>query len=881
MKSDPERLREFRIEIRIEERHGLTRVNEPVRIGIPFPRGLIFDAREIIVCDQQALPVPCQARVLAQWSDGSAKWVLVDALVVLKADEHAVIVVQRQPSLENSVYDSIQTGMSLAEEAGQIVVNTGPGSFYIARDSFGPLQAVRLGSLEMLAAKASEVRVRAMNGKEYAPVVDNVQVEESGPVRTTILVEGGFANGDRPFPLLFKSRLVFYAGSTCVHMEFQIRNPQAAHHPGGMWDLGDGGSCLLKDLSIYLYPRAKTRNIEWYADGTGRTHRGDGEYFCLYQDSSGGENWDSLNHLNASDELSVSFQGYRITAGPSTERRLIGMGRRATPSLQVSSEEGWIAATTKEFWQNFPKALRQQDGVLSIGLFPSECSSGFEIQGGEQKRHTVHLDFGVTGEKSVIANVQNPLAVSVDPYWAEKSGALPWFAVSGDDSNERYLKYIGNIVNGPDSFFHKRELADEFGWRNYGDLYADHEAVHHRGPKPMVAHYNNQYDFIYGALIQFLRTGDSRWRQLMEDAACHTIDIDIYHTDQDRSAYSHGLFWHTDHYMDAKSCTHRTYSRKNATGAYGGGPSNEHNYTSGLLHFHYLTGDPEAANAVIELAGWVMAMDDGARTILGFLDDGPTGAASQTVSKDYHKPGRGAGNSINALMDAYALTNNRHYLNKAEELVQRCIHPEDQIATLKLDEPEYRWSYLVFLQVLGKYLELKAELGERDYLFHYARDSLLHYAEWMARNEVPYKDVLHKVLLPTESWPAHDVRKSHVFHLAAKYGPSASQPAFRERARYFFDRCLTDVLSFDSAFLTRPLVILCTYGYVHAYFQEERGDISGDIRHRYSFGHPEQFIPQRSRIRATLLKKYQNVTNELRRLLLNKWRELKRRMFPK
>ena len=62
--------------------------------------------------------------------------------------------------------------------------------------------------------------------------------------------------------------------------------------------------------------------------------------------------------------------------------------------------------------------------------------------------------------------------------------------------------------------------------------------------------------------------------------------------------------------------------------AYGGGPSSNHNYTSGLLLYHYLTGDPEAKAAVLGLADWVLAMDDGARTLLGVIDDGPTGLAS-------------------------------------------------------------------------------------------------------------------------------------------------------------------------------------------------------------------------------------------------------------
>ncbi len=45
---------------------------------------------------------------------------------------------------------------------------------------------------------------------------------------------------------------------------------------------------------------------------------------------------------------------------------------------------------------------------------------------------------------------------------------------------------------------------DEYGWRHFGDLYADHEAVGHSGETPRVAHYNNPYDVIYGAIFQWL-----------------------------------------------------------------------------------------------------------------------------------------------------------------------------------------------------------------------------------------------------------------------------------------------------------------------------------------------------------------------------------------
>ena len=112
---------------------------------------------------------------------------------------------------------------------------------------------------------------------------------------------------------------------------------------------------------------------------------------------------------------------------------------------------------------------------------------------------------------------------------------------------------------------------------------------------------------------------------------------------------------------------------------------------------------------------------------------------------------------------------------KAEELVQRCIHPADDISARKLGEPEHRWSYLVFLQILSKYLEVKRELGEYDYHYHYGRESLLHYSRWMLENEIPYKACLSKVEIPTETWPAHDHPAPEPLTMVAPIGTCRSK----------------------------------------------------------------------------------------------------------
>ena len=287
-----------------------------------------------------------------------------------------------------------------------------------------------------------------------------------------------------------------------------------------------------------------------------------------------------------------------------------------------------------------------------------------------------------------------------------------------------------------------------------------------------------------------------------------------------------------------------------------------------------------AREAVIELADWVMEMDNGLKTLWTIIDDGPTGLASQTVSPDFHGPGRGAGNSINALLDAYRLTGRRIYLVKAEEIIQRCIHPADDIESLHLDDPEYRWSYLVFLQILGKYLDFKKELEETDWHFFYTRDSLLHYAKWMMDNEVPYKDVLHKVEIPTETWPAHDVRKACILNYASKYAPHELKEPFKRKARFFFDRCLKDLLSFETAYLTRPLVILTVFGFMQACFDNNCQEASLDYEiHNYDFGKPVSFKPQRARLKNTIKRKMECSIRALRYLLNSKILSIRAKLF--
>lgn len=834
----------FSVPLIVEELAGISRVDEPVTVGIPFPQGVVFNPSCLTLWISDKQPIPLQTQTLAQWFDGSVKWILVDFQATVAANTQAVYQLRSLPPEQQT---SCQTPRPFVRESvEQIVVDTGSALFFLNRRVAKPFDRVLIQGTDCVATEGSSLVLTDEAGQEYIPHIDSLELEAAGPLRVTVRAKGEFRSASCPGLARFDMHLSFYAGSGFVAMQVTIHNPRAARHPGGLWDLGDEGSIYFKDLSLRVpLQRKNAPQVSWITEPAKSQNTQATQRLEIYQDSSGGENWRSTNHVNRFGQVKQTFRGYRVKADES----LLEEGLRATPMLAVHGEQGSVAATVAQFWQNFPKALEAQGSELIVRLFPKQFGDVFELQGGEQKTHTVYLQFSSRVEEAPdLSWVHARLTPRVNPECYATAKACSYLSPLFLDDNTECRELINTAITGPQSFFARREIIDEYGWRHFGDLYADHEAVGHTGETPLVAHYNNQYDVIYGAIVRYLCGGDRRWFELARDLARHVIDIDIYHTKEDRPAYNSGLFWHTDHYLDAATATHRSYSKaaltnRNAS-SYGGGPSNEHNYTSGLLAYYFLTGDVTAREAVLNLADWVLNMDDGSQRFLGWLDRRPTGFCSSTTSREYHGPGRGAGNSLNALIDAYTLTHKGFYFTKAEEIIRRCIHPHDTIEDRRLDEPEYRWSYLVFLQMLGKYLDLKVDKGENDYMYGYAQASLLHYAKWMLEHEVPYATVLDKVAIPTETWPAQDIRKSVVFYLAAKHAVRPLRETFREKANFFFHACIRDLRSFPTCTLTRPITLLLANAQVHAYFQMRPEDVAPQPSELYDFGRPRPFSSQ-------------------------------------
>ena len=821
-----------------------TGLSQPVTVGIPFPRGMLKPHDPLRLLDSYEQEHPLQTQPLRCWDDGSVQWLLMDTILPPNYSGSGWKLQMCPPYGQQN-----WPRMNLSESEDTYIVNTGEATFYLHRSSFPSLLRVLVDGNSFLGKESNRLQFVDHHGVAHSPIVERTECESVGPVRATIRYEGGFDGS----PCRFVARYCFFAGTGFARIQFTLHNPQRAKHPGGLWDLGDTGSVLFRELSLqFELDTTSNRTISWTTDGECPVNEQQGGCLEIYQDSSGGVNWQSKNHVNRDGQVAISFRGYRVRSG-SVEQ----FGERASPVVSLRNDVGQLGVAIPEFWQQFPKAIETNGTTLRLALFPSQAQDLFEIQGGERKSHTMWLQFNLAehADASDLRWVHHPARIQADPEWYQSAGVFPCDGMASQEEVSKLDALLNEVVSGESSVFARRECVDEYGWRHFGEVYADHEGEHYNGPPPVISHYNNQYDQIYGALLQYIITGDPRWYEFFDPLARHVMDIDIYHTTEDRSAYNGGLFWLTDHYVSAETSTHRTYSKSNCPGGgqpYGGGPSSNHLFTTGLMHYYFLTGDINARDAVLTLADWVIRMDDGRTTVFGLIDGGPTGLASMTGTEDYHGPGRGGGNSINALMDGWLVSGCRTYLDKAEELIRRCIHPKEDMESRDLLNVEKRWSYTMFLRVLDRYLKLKAEMNAFDFSYEYARASLIHYAKWMLENECPYFDHPEQLEYPTETWAGQEFRKGNVLRLAASYVNEPLRSRLWQKGLELSERAWHDLMRFETRTSARSVALILTEGVLDVSLRTMPTKVVQPVNAEWDFGEPQPFVPQKQRVLAKL-----------------------------
>lgn len=853
---------------------------QPLTSAVAFARGSCSRQTRFQLRDTTGEPLPLQTEPLKCWPDGSLQWLRVETLCPPKpSGKHALLLEPCQPQASPLPErpDVAPALLSIASDERSWRIHTGVATFILNRSIFTPLQQVLVGKTQVLEEPQSRLLLLNAEGHPCPPMLHSSHIEAQGPLRATLHFSGHFGGLKG---LRFEARATFWGGTGLYRLDLTLHNPRRAAHPGGVWDLGDSGSCHFQEASLtWTLPETPSVRLHPEPERDALSLKA----FSLFQASSGGDHWKSPNHVNRHGVIPLAFKGYRLDTHAHSGQQPTFAGQRALPRVQLSTQSAILTLGLPTFWQEFPKTLACQDRALHLGLFPHEHSDLFEMQGGERKTHTLWLDVRSSAkppQQVGLEWVDAPAVAMPDAAELAESDALPWFAAcpslpsdAAGRASSNLESFLQSAVDGPRSLIARRECIDEYGWRNFGEVYGDHEQLHYPGDDVAISHFNNQYDLLNGLILCGLRSTDPRFFVLAGPLARHVQDIDVYHTREDKAAYNGGLFWHTDHYLSAQTCSHRTFSELNAGGRmdYGGGPSAQHNATSGLLLWYLLTGDVQAKETVLELASWVSAMDDGSQNLLGILTDVPTGWATSTF--DFHGPGRGAGYSLLALQDAWVLTGDVHWMQQADALIRRTVHPQDDVAAHDLLNAELRWSYTIFLSALARHLELKIQQEMLDHAYAYAQASLIRYASWMLEHEYPYFDRKETLIYPTETWAGQEIRKANVLKLAARHVEDPLRSRLLARGQALAERAWSDLQGFESRAVTRSLAI---------WMQEGPRSEALNVDQRWaprptcppSFGEPVRFVPQRQQLKDALSHPRETAQMLLNALQPTRWRKL-------
>ncbi|HYF51038.1 MAG TPA: hypothetical protein VEJ63_16615 [Planctomycetota bacterium] len=777
----------MRVPVIVQETAGVERINEPVRVGVPVPRGVLKGRVSARRPDSAV-----QAEVLAHWGDDSAKWVLLDLTASCGAYGNARIEV-----------DLAGDGGSASPVPNQSVKATQYNNNLL---SFALKTATPfLSDLKLAGASLNaglEVNLVTTDGKSVTPAAESIEVESAGPTRQVWRLKFQLPAGlERP--LVADVRVTACAGFPALLIETTLTNPNpSVREVLGRWPLGSKGAAYLKSFGLRLTNAASTSNT-YTADLDDVFVTAD-KPIRIEQESSGGLHWDIRTHIDRHGNIPQRHCGYRILSGAETLRA----GFRAEAFLEMKSSGAKLGVGIHDFWQNFPVAL---DSSGAIEFFSSTFGKGeHELQGGEAKTWSALISLlpaDATPEQSrrMQAACIAPLTALPAVELLERSRAVCPVVRRDDERRPSVERAAIAMIRDPrTNAFTQREMIDEYGWRNYGDLWADNERGCKGAPResqPLISHYNQEYDWGFGMLLQSLRNAGvdnmaaADFLKLAAAALRHEADIDTYHcwtreTVQD-GVYCGGHYTHTAHGVEPGDGSHRGsptdkyWANANWPWGRGGGPESGHFHTRGQWLLYYLTGSRRHLDSAIERTECV---------------------AYKLETNKFHQcdnAGRDSGHNLQVLLDAWQGTGDDRYLRLAGKVVEFSCFAKTYEAVLDKNPGCGDFSNSIHLREYVRFLEALADRGQRDStLWKQTLDSTVAYLDAVAKlafvdaehgladtrangqraKTIPPRSKDHWNIIPQNGWFAD------VFAHAAEYVPDAERrERYREMARVLFD----------------------------------------------------------------------------------------------
>ena len=463
-----------------EKYANFDRINEPVRVSIPFEKGAVTNLDNLQIYNDKGI-APLQHRALGFWGDGSVKWAKVDFMVDLPANKSTRYNYDFNGKKQDSPFKLKQAEDILIIENGAVSLALGNAA------GKTPFENFALGDFSLNKIDGPYMLDDA--GKKHtAALTGPWQVEEDGAVMLKLNAKGKHKSPDNTNYMDFILSVSVYANTPWFEVGYRIINRLEPEF------------CFVKKIALDFH----------FAEPGESRHLATSNYLSDIRTETGEKD---LRFMIDADYL--CFDGNEQT--PETFY--------GTFFADWNSKNGGICATLYQAYQNFPKALTVGKDFMSVEILPEEYGQ-IKYYRGMAKNHTLFLhlhgaDADIMGlnKRSLMLQSMDKPVLPAEVY--EKSGCFPNFF-----PQNKWMPFETQLLNIAD------QRGKAYGLLHWGDCPDSGYSAQGRGGGDHVWT-NNEYDMPFAAIQLFARCGKRRMLDYALVSGAHWVDIDVIHHSDD------------------------------------------------------------------------------------------------------------------------------------------------------------------------------------------------------------------------------------------------------------------------------------------------------------------------------------------------------------
>jgi hypothetical protein len=556
--------------------------------GTPWPRGKYPKGTSFSLRTSSGHPVPVQSWPLATWPDGSLKWTGHALAANAPLEEHyelapgtSVADLHPLTAVETSDGIDIDTGVircRLLKKGAVLIHNITRGDHEIARA--GRLVCLRQDRPEAAAGGT-------VSCEEFLSDVTSIALEQNGPVRAVVKIEGQHTNTSGRGWLPFVIRLYFHAGSEAVRVmhTFIFDGDEQKDFIRG---LGLRFGVPLRDPLYDRHVRFTGEAPGLWAEavqGITGLRRDPGQ--SVREDQLAGKRCPSPSGWDFSAEelkyvpvwgdftlTQLSADGFEIRKRTKPGQGWIkgGFGKRASGTGYIGGVSGGMAFGLRNFWQSHPAQLDitgagGAEAEVTLWLWSPEAAPmdlRFYHDGMGQDTYPKQLE----GLNITYEDYEPTFST---PHGVARTSEMMLWALAATPTRERlvelgeacrapaaivcrpeYYQSIGlfgsiwdvadrstparaRIEDELDFYFeyYKKQIEQShwYGFWNYGDFMHTYDADRHTWRYDIggFAWDNSELSPDLWLWYSFLRTGRADIFRMAEAMTRHTGEVDVYH----------------------------------------------------------------------------------------------------------------------------------------------------------------------------------------------------------------------------------------------------------------------------------------------------------------------------------------------------------------